>query len=56
MTAVILLFVLLAFVSVEVAWGMWMLFTGRTDREPPRHVEDNWTVDDLPNRPYAAVK
>lgn len=56
MSAVIFLFVIAGLVGIEVIWGVWMLFTGRTDRKPPRHVEHTWTVDDLPNRPYAGVR
>lgn len=56
MTAIVLLFVLLALVAVEVLWGVWMLFTGRTDRKPPRHVEHTWAADELPSQPYVAVR
>lgn len=53
MTALILLLALAAAVITGLTWLVRMLATEQPHRNPPRHAEDSWSVDGLPNHPYA---
>lgn len=47
------LLVVLGFVIVSLAWGLWLLAKGQQIQDPPRHAEDTWSVYGLPNHPYS---
>lgn len=46
--------VLLGFFVVSSLVGLlWLLATGQSTQDPPRHVEDQWSAYGLPNHPYS---
>ncbi|MGH3517936.1 MAG: hypothetical protein ACRDQ7_11075 [Haloechinothrix sp.] len=53
MTSFVLLVAIAAVVVINLAWLVRVLSSRQTFRSPPRHAEDSWSVDGLPNHPYA---
>lgn len=53
MTAFVLLTLTIS-VLTGLGWLVSMLVNERPQGRPPRHAEDCWSVDGLPDRPYAA--
>lgn len=53
MTAMHYLIVLAGLAVLDLIWLVHMIVGGRLRKNPPRHAEDTWTVDNLPSHPYA---
>lgn len=53
MTAFALLFIIITVVVAGLIWLARMLSTEQPHRNPPRHAEDDWSVNGLPSHPYA---
>lgn len=53
MTAIVLLVGIVVLVLASATWLARMIYLGDTIGNPPRHAEDSWSVDGLPNHPFA---
>lgn len=53
MTAFFVLALIALLVVAGLIWLVRMVSTDQPRRTPPRHAEDSWSVDGLPNHPYA---